>query len=178
MTRHPAIVHWRDIEASQAMQYPAHHEPMGLGAAFGAHFDLRRIGIHHVRLLPGRRSSMPHAESTEDEFIYVISGTPDVWLDGVLHRLQPGDGVGFRAGDGLAHTFINNTDTDVTLLVVGDATRADNRIVYPANPDRKALRSDWWEEAPVGPSGGHDGRSDLRRELDQASDDFSAKNPE
>ena len=163
MARHPAIVHWRDIENPQAWQYDHHDEPMGHNAAFGRFFGLLRIGIHHERLLPGRRTSFPHAESTEEEFVYVISGTPDVWLDGVLHRLGPGDGVGFPAGTGLAHTFINNSDAEVELLVIGDRSRSDNRIVYPVNPERKAYHADWWEDAPAHDLGGHDGLSEARR---------------
>lgn len=163
MSSHPAIVHWREIEDAEAWHYDGHDEPMGINAAFGRHFGLLRIGIHHQRLVPGARTSFPHAESTEDEFIYVISGAPDVWLDGHLHRLKPGDGVGFKAGDGLAHTFINNTDSDVEVLVVGDRSRTDNRIVYPRNPEQKTGREDWWEDAPVRPLGPHDGLSDRRR---------------
>jgi len=59
-------------------------------------FALKALGIHHERLPPGRRTSYPHAESAEEEFVYVIEGTPDVWLDGTLHRLKPGDGWASR----------------------------------------------------------------------------------
>ncbi len=161
--RHTAIAHWQEVENPKAWQYDQHDEPMGFNAAFGRHFGLKRLGINHQRLLPGRRTSFPHAESAEEEFVYVISGTPDVWLDGALHRLAPGDGVGFPPGTGLAHSFLNNTDGDVELLVVGDTDRAENRIVYPLNPDRKPLRSDWWHDAPERELGPHDGLSDQRR---------------
>lgn len=160
---HKAIVHWSAIEAAEPWQYDHDDEPMGYNAAFGHHFRLERLGIHHQRLLPGRRTSFPHAESVEDEFVYVISGNPDVWLDGVLHRLQPGDGVGFPAGTGLSHSFINNTDGVVQLLVVGDRSTDANRILYPLNPDRQALRPDWWTDAPPRELGPHDGLSDMRR---------------
>ena len=163
MTRHPAIVHWSDIENPTPWQYDDDPEPMGHNAAFGHHFRLKRLGIHHQRLLPGRRTSFPHAESVEDEFVYVISGTPDVWLDGVLHRLAPGDGIGFPAGTGLAHSFINNTDADVQLLVVGDRDNPANRIVYPVNPERKAMHENWWTDAPHRTLGLHDDLSDQRR---------------
>ena len=163
MTRHPAILHWSDIENPVPWQYDHDPEPMGLDAAFGQHFRLKRLGIHHQRLLPGRRTSFPHAESVEDEFVYVIAGTPDVWLDGVLHRLAPGDGVGFPAGTGLAHSFVNNTDTDVQLLVVGDRDNPANRIVYPVNPERQGMHENWWTDAPPRTLGPHDGLSDLRR---------------
>jgi uncharacterized cupin superfamily protein len=161
--RQPAIVRWERIEHPQPWQYDRHDEPMGLDADYSRHFGLERLGIHHHRLLPGRRSSFPHAESAEDEFVYVIEGTPDVWLDGVLHRLVPGDAVGFPAGTGLAHSFLNNTDGDVRLLVVGDRPRGENRVIYPLNPDRRGLREDWWDDAPARDLGPHDGLTDARR---------------
>lgn len=164
MTDRPKeIVHWTEIENPLAFQHRDRDEPMSHGAAFGQHFGLQRLGIHHERLLPGRRTSLPHAESAEEEFVYVISGTPDVWLDGHLHRLAPGDGVGFPAGTGLAHTFINNTEADVELLVVGEASKPENRIVYPLNRERRPLLADWWEDAPARPLGPHDGQSDKQR---------------
>jgi uncharacterized cupin superfamily protein len=161
--RHPAIINWRAIEYERAWQYDHHDEPMAFDAPFAGYFDLSRIGIHHIRLMPGRRSSFPHAEKTEEEFVYVISGTPDVWLDGHLHRLGPGDGVGFPAGTGLAHSFLNNTETEVELLVVGDKSRPDNRIIYPINPERQPHHGDWWGDAPERERGPHDGLTDARR---------------
>lgn len=157
MTRPPEIVRWQDIEGPE-WSYRGSTEKMGRDADYGKHFGLRSIGIHHVRLEPGRRSSFPHAESAEDEFVYVVAGTPDVWLDGHLHRLEPGDAVGFPAGTGLAHAFLNNTDADVLLIVAGDRAKRSNRIVYPVNPERRAVRTDWWEDAPARQLGPHDGR--------------------
>lgn len=163
MADHPAIVHWKRIENPDPWVYPGETEEMSRTASFAKHFGLLRIGIHHERLIAGARTSLPHAEKTEDEFIYVICGTPDVWLDGHLHRLAPGCGVGFPAGTGLAHTFINNTETEVELLVIGDRTRADNQIIYPLNPERQPRHQDWWEDAPRHALGEHDGLSDRRR---------------
>ncbi len=161
--RHPAIAHWSAVEGQDPGNFQGTNEPMSLGAPLAAHLGLKSIGIHHMRLLPGRRTSLPHAESLEEEFVYVITGTPDVWLDGVLHRLGPGDAVGFPAGTGLAHSFLNNTEADVTLLVVGNADIAGNRIVYPVNQERKAWRTDWWGDAPQRQLGPHDGISDQQR---------------
>ena len=161
--RHPAIISTAEIEEPTAWNYPDSDEAHSLGAAFGRHFGFHRLGIHHERLPAGQRSSFPHAESSEDEFIYVIEGTPDVWLDGHLHRLKPGDGVGFAAGTGLAHAFLNNTDHDVRLLVVGDTSRADNKIYYAVNPERRAHRTDWWDDIPDRSLGPHDGLTDARR---------------
>ena len=104
------IIHWKQIEGPDDSHYPGDDELMSIGAPFGRHFGLKRLGIHHERLLPGRRTSYPHAESAEEEFVYVIEGTPDVWLDGTLHRLKPGDAVGFPAGTGICHSFLNNSE--------------------------------------------------------------------
>lgn len=162
--RHPAILHWREVEDKEPGCFMGTTELMSFGAAVGQNLGLKTIGIHHMRLLPGRRTSLPHAESHEEEFVHVLSGTPDVWLDGVLYPLRPGDSVGFPAGTGLAHSFLNNTGDEVTLLVIGNADIAANRIVYPVNPERKAIRTDWWEDAPERPLGGHDGLTDQHRD--------------
>lgn len=135
--RPPYIAHWAEIEEPDNSHYRNDDELLGIGAPYGKHFGLDALGIHHVRLLPGRRTSFPHAESAEEEFVYVIEGKPEVWLDGELHLLQPGDGVGFPAGTGIAHSFLNNTDEEVRLLVVGETAKPHNRIYYPRNLDRK-----------------------------------------
>jgi uncharacterized cupin superfamily protein len=153
------VVRSGDLPA-QEWGYDGDSERMGLDTDYGRHFGFARLGIHQVVLKPGRRTSYPHAESAEDEFVYVVAGTPDVWLDGHLTRLAPGDAVGFPAGTGLSHSFLNRTDADVVLIVVGDRPRAENRILYPLNPERKALRPDWWDDAPARPFGPHDGRAD------------------
>ncbi len=95
--------------------------------------------------------------------MYVIQGEPDVWLDGHLHRLRPGDAVGFPAGTGIAHTFLNNTDTEVRLLVVGERSKRENRIFYPRHPELSTRRPDWWADHPERELGPHDGMPDRVR---------------
>ena len=160
----PAFIkHYSEIQEPDDAHYPGSDELLSIGSPFGRVFGLLRLGIHHELLPPGRRTSYPHAEGAEEEFVYVIEGNPDAWIDGHLHRLVPGDGVGFPAGTGICHTFINNTDQNVRLLVVGESSRADNRIYYPLNPEQRPLRKDWWDNAPKHPLGPHDGRPDAKR---------------
>jgi uncharacterized cupin superfamily protein len=157
------IAHWTEIERPDGDTFIGTSELRAIGAPLAKHFGLERLGIHHVRLPPGRRTSFPHAESAEEEFVFVLDGEPDVWLDGKLHRLTAGDSVGFPAGTGLAHSFLNNTDTEVRLLVVGETDKAENQIVYPVNLERKAMRDDWWDDAPQRVLGDHDGLPDRLR---------------
>lgn len=154
--RPEAIAHWSALEGADDARYDGDDELMGIGAPLARHFGLRRLGIHHVRLLPGRRTSYPHAESAEEEFVFVLAGTPDAWLDGELHRLRPGDAVGFPAGTGMCHTFLNNTRRDVRLLVVGEVSKPENRVYYPRDPSQWR-RPDFWRDPPPRPMGGHDG---------------------
>ena len=167
MARHPSIVHWTEIEKPDTDHYPGDDELMKINASYASHFGFSRLGIHHARLPPGRRTSYPHAESVYEEFVYVISGTPDVWLDGALHRLSPGDAVGFPPGTGLCHTFVNNSDAEVELLVVGDRhdPARGNRIYYARNPESEPrVGAAWWSDWPRRPLGEHDGLPDAVRE--------------
>lgn len=152
------IRHYQEIQSDGTAVFHGTTELRSINSPFSAALGLTKLGIHHELLPPGRRTSFPHAESAEEEFVYVIEGTPDVWIDGELFRLAPGDGVGFPAGTGIAHSFLNNTDEPVRLLVVGEANKDENRIVYPVNPELRALRTDWWDDAPVRPLGPHDGK--------------------
>jgi uncharacterized cupin superfamily protein len=156
------IAHWTQLEDPEPHIYRGDDEPMALDASVGEKLGLTRIGIHHVRLLPGRRTSYPHAESAEEEFAFVIEGHPDVWIDGVLHRLAPGDSVAFPAGTGVCHTFLNNTAQEVRLMVVGEKPKAENRVRYPLNEAYEATREDRWIDPPARAMGPHDGRARIR----------------
>jgi uncharacterized cupin superfamily protein len=156
--------HWREIEGADDSSYPGSKEKHAITASFSKSFGLRRLGIHHERLPPGRRTSWPHAEADEEEFVFVLEGEPDLWVDGELHRLSPGDGIGFPPGTGLAHTFINNTAADVRLLVVGEASRRSSRIYYPMHPGRnQEIGERYWKDHPSRPLGPRDGLPDKLR---------------
>jgi uncharacterized cupin superfamily protein len=135
---------------------------MGPVRQLGKEAGLERIGINIQRLPPGRRSSWPHAEEDEEEFVYVLDGEVDAWIDGETHRMMPGDLAAFPAGTGICHCFINNGERDALLLVGGEAPKQGSRILYPLHPSRQADMepSNWWEDAPRRPLGPHDGLPD------------------
>ena len=139
--------------------YPASDERLAFGRAIGRAAGLERIGLHVVRVPPGRRTSYPHAESDEEEFVYVLEGSIDAWIDGHLHRMSAGDLAAFPAGTGICHTFLNDGDIDAVLLVGGER-RATNRIYYPCNPEREPQvpPGEWWTDVPLAHQGPHDGR--------------------
>jgi uncharacterized cupin superfamily protein len=95
----------------------------------GDHGGLTVFGVNLTRLEPGGQSSNLHAHSHQDEFVYVLEGTPVLETESGEQALKPGDCAAFPAG-GEAHRFLNRTDRDVVLLVVGDRTRGDE-VRYP-----------------------------------------------
>ncbi len=160
MTRPPFIISKDDVEARQH-SYPNSDEKHAHNRAIGRAAGLKRIGLHHVRVAPGQRTSYPHAESHEEEFVYVISGELDAWIDGHLHRMTAGDLAAFPAGTGTCHSLLNNGNADAVLLIGGESDNSDNRIYYPLNQERKADMpwSDWWDDIPLAEQGDHDGRA-------------------
>ncbi|MEG3109508.1 cupin domain-containing protein [Pantoea sp. T14] len=154
------IRHWRELEGEDNEHYPDSEELMSIGAPLARQLGLTRLGIHHERLLPGRRMSYPHAERLEEEFVYVIQGSPDVWINGELYPLTPGDAVAFPAGTGICHTFINNSEAEAHFLVVGEVNKPDNQICYPLNPVYEATREDRWLNPPEQNMGDHNGLPD------------------
>ena len=151
MTKHrpPFIKHWREIQGEDTSVYPGSDELLSINSRLGEATGLVKIGVHHERLPPGRRTSWPHAESQEEEFVYVVEGAPQVWINGHLHDLEPGDFVGFPAGTGIVHTFINNSDKDVRLLVCGETSKKENQYIYPLNPERnREIGDELWSEWP------------------------------
>ena len=162
--RPPFLVSTGDLP-ERAHVYPQSEERMGPVRRAGKAAGLVRIGINLQRLPPGTRSSWPHAEEDEEEFVYVIQGEVDAWIDGNLHRMVAGDLAAFPAGTGISHCFINNTDREALLLVGGNAATPGSRIIYPLNPSRRAdmATSEWWDDAPSRPLGPHDGLPDALR---------------
>jgi uncharacterized cupin superfamily protein len=168
--RPPFIVSCGDVPET-THRYPNSTEGMGPSRAIGRTAGLRRIGLHIQRLPPGSRSSWPHAESLEEEFVYVLDGDVVAWIDGAIHPLRAGDLVAFPSGTGICHAILNNGDRDATLLVGGEADKPDNRIYYPLHAQRRLdLPSGrWWHDVPVGPQGSHDGMPDALRSSEPSS---------
>ncbi len=159
--RPPCIVSAAAVPETQ-WKYPNSEEGLGHSRAIGKEAGLTRIGLNLVRLSPGHRTSWPHAESAEEEFVYVLQGEAEAWLDGVLYPIQSGDLVAFPAGTGQCHTILNNGKAEVQLLVGGDVRRPENQVFYPLHPQRRAdlPASRWWNDVPHREQGPHEGRPD------------------
>ena len=93
-------------------------------------FGLSNFGVNLTRLAPGAASALRHAHSRQDEFVYVLQGSPTLHTDEGRTALAPGMCAGFKAGTGNAHCLVNDTAEDVVYLEIGDRTAGDEGT-YP-----------------------------------------------
>ena len=97
-----------------------------------------------MRVAAGGQSSARHAHKKQDEFVYVVEGEFVLVTDAGRETVGPGTCIGFPAGTGDGHHFLNLTDRDAAFLEVGDRT-AGEEVTYPdidlaikPGPDGKA----------------------------------------
>lgn len=98
-----------------------------LGDAFG----LRKFGVNLTELAPGAESALLHRHSKQEEFIYILEGTPTLVLEGEEIALRPGLCAGFRPAE-RAHQLVNRSPTPVRYLEIGDREAGDEGT-YPAD---------------------------------------------
>jgi len=108
--------------------------------ALGDVFGLADFGVNLTRLPPGAVSALRHAHAVQDEFVYILEGTPVLVTDAGETPLAPGMCAGFRAGTGDAHQLANRSNAPVLYLEVGSRTAGD-RVTYP-DDDLEAVRVD------------------------------------
>jgi uncharacterized cupin superfamily protein len=104
-------------------------ELLALSKDFGAAFELSSLSIYRETIPSGRRSSSPHYHTKREEFVYVLSGTPSLWLDGQVTMLSPGDGIGFKPGGPKGHVLLNESTEVAEILSVSDNPEGDE-VVY------------------------------------------------
>jgi uncharacterized cupin superfamily protein len=105
----------------------------------GDYFGLTQFGVNLTHLSPGAVSAMAHSHSKQDEFIWIVEGSPTLVLGEQEFLLTPGDCYGFKAGKGIAHQLVNRSQATVIYLEMGDRAPGDE-VEYP-NDDLKATQS-------------------------------------
>lgn len=114
----------------------AGRQKTGLGDFFG----LTNFGVNLTRLAPGAQSALRHAHRVQDEFIYILEGTPTLVTDAGETELAPGMCAGFKAGTGDAHHLVNRSAGEVVYLEIGDRLPGD-AATYP-DDDLQAVQVD------------------------------------
>lgn len=118
----------------------AQREKRALGDLFG----LSHFGVNLTTLHPGAMSALRHAHTRQDEFIYVLEGSPTLITDSGETLLHAGDCAGFKAGTGDAHHLVNRSGADVVYLEIGDRAAGDV-VDYPDDDLAAKLVDGKWQ---------------------------------
>ncbi len=113
--------------------YPPPHERTTDGRwrrALGTPRGLTQFGVNLTELEPGAVSALRHWHKNEDEFVYIIEGTPTLVTDAGTQLLRPGMCACFPANDGNGHRLENRSDALVRFLEVGTRSRQEE-VHYP-----------------------------------------------
>ncbi|XHS79763.1 cupin domain-containing protein [Burkholderiaceae bacterium UC74_6] len=106
--------------------------------ALGDVFSLCSFGVNLTTLQPGGISALRHAHTQQDEFVYILSGTPTLITDEGETQLAPGMCAGFKGGSGNGHQLVNRSAEPVIYLEVGDRLPGD-AASYP-DDDLQAMQ--------------------------------------
>ncbi len=127
-TRPVAVLAADVAPRTKPSNYPEPHASRMAGRtkrALGEVFGLANFGVNLTRLAPGAMSALRHAHTVQDEFIYVLEGTPTLITDAGETLLQPGWCSGFKAATGDGHHLVNRSTRDVLYLEMGDRLAGD-----------------------------------------------------
>ena len=118
--RPSTIVALDDVEPSLQDRGPVHRTRRDLGRAAGS----RLSGLQHVSVTPGRRSSVRHCHSHDDELFVVLEGSGTLLLGDECHPVRPGSVVARPPGTGVVHSFEAGGE-GLVLLAYGTREPAD-----------------------------------------------------
>ncbi|MHA7901297.1 MAG: cupin domain-containing protein [Henriciella sp.] len=108
----------------------------------GDYFGVRNFGVNMTELAPGGESSIMHKHTKQDEFIFVLEGTPTLATEEGEQVLAPGMCVGFPA-NGVGHHLINRSASKALFLEIGDRT-PDDEGHYPEDDLLAAMENGGW----------------------------------
>jgi uncharacterized cupin superfamily protein len=109
-----AIAKMVEIRKVHALNKRAIRHGKSLGDAVG----MRDLGIHLVRVAPGHESTEYHTHSSDEEFVYILSGRGIAEIGKRKIKVGPGDFMGFAANS-LPHTMTNPYKEDLCYLMGG-----------------------------------------------------------
>ena len=108
---------------------------------------MTRLGVHLVRVEPGKETTQFHFHHQEEEFIYIISGRGIAEIGEAEFEVEAGDFMGFTAPS-LPHCMKNPFEVDLVYLMGGERQNFDvcdypkiKKRLFRVNGDRQLV--DW-----------------------------------
>lgn len=124
-----------DLDFEADTEHPRFQSEDGeVGLRIGA----RKLGYRVSRIPPGKAFCPLHSHAVEEEFYYVIEGTPSVrTLRGTV-QCRPGDFIAFPTGERGTHQLLNESGDPCLVLLVG----MNDRMEICLYPDSQKLLAD------------------------------------
>ncbi len=125
------LIKARDIEKMEevVVQHQYNDNAIRHTKTLGTAAGLERIGIHLIRIEPGRDTTTHHSHEADEEFVYILSGRGIARIGDEEYELEPGDFMGFPTPSP-AHSMSNPFETDLVYLVGGERNLPDV-VHYP-----------------------------------------------
>lgn len=137
--RRPCLLDAAEIEALPERRHVHQFNPnaVRMTRSPGDLLGLQRLGVHLVRLEPGRDSTTFHSHEADEEFLYVLSGRGLAEIGDAVHEVGPGDLMAFPSGSP-AHMLRNPFDADLVYLMAGERNALD--VVHYPRDDRTLFK--------------------------------------
>lgn len=110
---------------------------------------MAHLGVHLVRVEPGKETTQFHFHHQEEEFIYIISGKGIAKIGEEQIEVEAGDFMGFTAPS-LPHGMKNPFQEDLVYLMGGERQNFDacdypklKKRLYRVNGERRLVE---WED--------------------------------
>jgi len=113
----------RTAANEESMSHPLNPHSRIHGHSLSDAVGLQRLGIHLLRVPPGKESFAYHRHFGEEEFLFILSGRGIAEIDDQEHEVGPGDFVGFPTG--VAHHLRNPFDQDLVYISGGERHAAE-----------------------------------------------------
>jgi uncharacterized cupin superfamily protein len=136
--RKPALFRAADHERvkEQSQSHPLNPNSLIRGVSLSEQVGLQRLGVHLLRIAPGKESFIFHSHHSEEEFLYILSGRGIAEIGDESFEVGPGDFMGFptpSVGHHLKNPFAEElvylSGGERTAVEVADFPRLGKRLV-------------------------------------------------
>lgn len=147
----PHLLKAKDIQAMQETVkiHPLNSQAVRHTKSLGDAVGMKNLGVHLVRVEPGKETTQFHFHHQEEEFIYIISGRGIAEIGDDKIEVEAGDFIGFTAPS-LPHCMGNPYEEDLVYLMGGERRSFDvcdyprlKKRLFRVNGERKLVE---WED--------------------------------
>ena len=115
--RHPNVVNQDEVSRNEFAKGKHHINGRGLAAAAGN----VQLGATLTEIPPGKQSYPLHYHCSNEEAIYVVSGTGTARIGVARVPVRAGDWIAYPVGPAHAHQMINDGDVPLVYLCISTA---------------------------------------------------------